>query len=189
MDNWERGDNMNKQLETITLGGGCFWCLEAVFDEMVGVEDVVSGYTGGHVANPTYEQVCSGATGHAEVVQVRFDPQQTSLRQILAVFFTIHDPTQLNRQGHDIGTQYRSAIYYNTPEQRRVAEEVIAELVREKIWPGKIVTELAPISMFYPAEDYHQEYYDNHQLQPYCMAVIAPKIIKFREKFAAQVKA
>lgn len=179
---------MNTQRETITLGGGCFWCLEAVYDEIVGVEDVVSGYTGGRTANPTYEQVCSGNTGHAEVVQVRFDPTKASLRQILAVFFTIHDPTQLNRQGYDVGTQYRSVIFYHTPAQRTVAEEMIAEITREQLWKGQIVTELSPIGTFYPAEEYHQEYYDNHQLQPYCMAVIAPKIIKFREKFAAQVK-
>jgi peptide-methionine (S)-S-oxide reductase len=169
--------------ETATLGGGCFWCLETVYRELRGVESAVSGYTGGRRENPTYEQVCSGATGHAEVVQVRFDPEAVSYREILEVFFTIHDPTTLNRQGADIGTQYRSAIFHSSEEQKRVAEEVMAELGRQEIWDNPIVTELAPLERFYPAEQQHQDYYSRNQAQPYCQAVIAPKVSKFRKQF------
>ncbi len=176
------------QTETITLGGGCFWCLEAVYDRMRGVVDVVSGYAGGHVPNPTYKEVCRGATGHAEVVQVTFDPEQVSLRDILAVFFTIHDPTTLNRQGNDVGTQYRSAIFYHNEAQKEVAEAFVRELEAEKVWENPIVTEITPLDTFYEAEDYHQEYYENNPYQPYCVYVVAPKVQKFREKFAEKVR-
>ena len=174
--------------EIATLGGGCFWCLEAVYDELEGVEDVVSGYAGGAVANPSYEQVCSGRTGHAEVVQVTFDPSQISYQELLEVFFTIHDPTTPNRQGHDIGTQYRSIILYHSPEQRAVAEQTIAELEAAQLWDAPIVTELEPLTTFYPAEDYHQEYYRRNPEQAYCQAVVAPKVAKARKQFLAKLK-
>jgi peptide-methionine (S)-S-oxide reductase len=167
--------------EVITLGGGCFWCLEAVFDELAGVVSVESGYSGGPKPNPTYREVCSGTTGHAEVVQVTFDPQVVSLADILRVFFTIHDPTTLNRQGADVGTQYRSAIFYHTDEQKRVAQDVIREITEAKIWDRPIVTQVAPFSGFYIAEDYHQEYYQNNPNQGYCRVVIEPKVAKFRK--------
>ncbi len=178
----------SNQREVITLGGGCFWCLEAVFDNLKGVTDVVSGYAGGETPNPSYEQVCTGMTGHAEVVQVTFDPNVISLRDLLGVFFSIHDPTTLNRQGADAGTQYRSAIYYHSPEQEAAAEEIIQALENEKIWRNPIVTEIAPFKNFYPAEDYHQEYFANNPGQGYCQVVIAPKLAKFRKKFAGQLK-
>ncbi|HEV8354819.1 MAG TPA: peptide-methionine (S)-S-oxide reductase MsrA [bacterium] len=171
-----------------TLAGGCFWCLEAVFDQLQGVTDVVSGYSGGARANPTYEQVCSGATGHAEVVQVTFDPAIVSFQEILEVFFTIHDPTQLNRQGGDVGTQYRSAIFYHTPEQKAAAEQVIQEFTAAKVWDAPIVTEVAPFAAFYPAEAYHQEYFQRNPYQPYCQVVVAPKVAKFRKKFLEKLK-
>lgn len=171
-----------------TLGGGCFWCLEAVYDDLKGVTDVVSGYSGGHVKNPDYRLVCTGTTGHAEVVQVTFDPRQISFREILEVFFTIHDPTTLNRQGNDIGPQYRSVIFYHTQEQKQVAEEVIREMETAGIWPNRIVTELTPFSEFFPAEDYHQEYFKNNPYQPYCQVVIAPKVAKFRKKYLERLK-
>ncbi len=174
--------------EIATLAGGCFWCLEAVYKDLRGVESVVSGYSGGSVTNPTYQQVCSGDTGHAEVVQVTFDPQVVTFREILEVFFTIHDPTTLNRQGADTGTQYRSAIFYHSPEQREVAEQVIAELTAEQLWPDPIVTEVKPLTEFYAAEDYHQDYFENNPYQPYCMAVVAPKVSKFRKKFLDKLK-
>ncbi len=174
--------------EVATLGGGCFWCLEAVFDNLQGVESVESGYTGGKVTNPTYEQVCGGDTGHAEVVRVTFDPRTISLREILEVFFEIHDPTTLNRQGNDAGTQYRSAIFYHTPEQKAAAEQVIAALTAGNIFGDPIVTEVAPAQVFYVAEDYHQEYFANNGYQPYCRAVVAPKVAKFRKTFAQRVK-
>lgn len=180
--------NDANQTEVTTLGGGCFWCLEAVFDRMQGVTDVVSGYAGGHVVNPTYKAVCTGTTGHAEVVQVTFDPNQVSFREILQVFFTIHDPTTLNRQGNDVGPQYRSAIFYHNEAQKEVALAVIRELEAEKVWDGPIVTEISPLDIFYAAEDYHQEYYENNQYQPYCMFVVAPKVQKFRQKFAERLK-
>lgn len=176
--------NVNAQEETITLGGGCFWCLEAVFDEMRGVTDVLSGYSGGHVANPTYRQVCAETTGHAEVVQVRFNPAEISLKELLSVFFTIHDPTTLNRQGADIGTQYRSAIFYHTEMQRETAVQLIAELEAAKIWDNPIVTEVTPFENFFVAEDYHQDYYVNNPGQGYCRVVVAPKVAKFRQKFS-----
>lgn len=179
---------MSTEHESVTLGGGCFWCVEAVFDELAGVTDVVSGYSGGQVANPTYRQICNGNTGHAEVVQVTFDPQQISLRAILEVFFSAHDPTTLNRQGADVGTQYRSAIFYHTEEQAATARQLIAELNAAKIWPSPIVTEVTAASTFYPAEDYHQEYFAHNGGQPYCQVVIAPKLAKFRKQYAAQLK-
>jgi peptide-methionine (S)-S-oxide reductase len=174
--------------EIATLAGGCFWCLEAVFDELKGVEQVVSGYSGGKTPNPNYHQVCSGATGHAEVVQITFDPKLISFKELLQVFFTIHDPTTLNRQGADIGTQYRSAIFYRTPEQKAVGEEVIAELTGAHLWHAPIVTEVTPFQAFYQAEDYHQRYYESNPDQLYCRAVIAPKVVKFRKEYLAKLK-
>jgi peptide-methionine (S)-S-oxide reductase len=171
-----------------TLAGGCFWCLEAVFDQLRGVEDVVSGYSGGRRPNPSYEQVCTGATGHAEVVQVTFDPQAISFRDLLRVFFAIHDPTTLNRQGNDVGTQYRSAIFYHSPEQKAIAEEVIAELDTARLWPRPIVTQVAPFEAFYAAEAYHQEYFAHNPNQGYCQAVVAPKVAKFRKQFFDKLK-
>jgi peptide-methionine (S)-S-oxide reductase len=169
--------------EVATLGGGCFWCLEAVYQDLRGVEKVVSGYAGGDAADPSYEQVCSGATGHAEVVQVTFDPSAVSYREILEVFFTIHDPTTPNRQGADVGTQYRSAIFFHTPEQGGLAREVIREFEEAGVWDAPVVTEVAPLEKFYPAEEYHQNYFRNNPNQPYCRAVVAPKVSKFRQKF------
>jgi peptide-methionine (S)-S-oxide reductase len=174
--------------EVATLGGGCFWCLEAVYDQLTGVTDVVSGYMGGHVANPTYRAVCNGTTGHAEVVQLTFDPEQISFREILEVFFTIHDPTTLNRQGADVGTQYRSAIFTHSDAQQATAQQLIAELTAERVWPNPIVTEVTPASAFYPAEDYHQEYFARNGGQPYCQVVVAPKVAKFRKQFAARLR-
>jgi len=174
--------------EIATLAGGCFWCLEAVYDELKGVEDVVSGYAGGRVPNPSYELVCTGATGHAEVVQIAFDPKIISFKEILEVFFTIHDPTTLNRQGSDVGTQYRSAIFYHTPEQKVTAEQVIAELNSEHVWDGSIITELKPFEEFYPAEAHHQEYFKKNPNQSYCRVVIAPKVTKFRKKFLDKLR-
>ncbi|MFN7931720.1 MAG: peptide-methionine (S)-S-oxide reductase MsrA [Bryobacteraceae bacterium] len=170
-----------QQRETATLGGGCFWCLEAVFDEMKGVLSVESGYAGGEDAHPTYEAVCSGMTGHAEVVRVTFDPTVLGYADLLEVFFAIHDPTTLNRQGNDVGTQYRSVIFYHSEEQRVTASQAIAN-------EAGAVTQLVPAGEFYPAEDYHQEYFVNHTFQPYCMFVVSPKVKKFREKFAAMRK-
>ncbi len=174
--------------EVATLAGGCFWCLEAVFEQLQGVEKVVSGYSGGARPNPTYEQVCSGATGHAEVVQVTFDPSLISFRELLEVFFTIHDPTTLNRQGADVGTQYRSAIFSHSPEQQAVAAQVIAELEGAGLWDGGFVTEVTPFQAFYPAETYHQEYFRRNPYQPYCRAIIAPKVAKFRKQYLAKLK-
>ena len=177
-----------KTKEMATLAGGCFWCLEAVFNELKGVERVQSGYSGGTVPNPNYRQVCTGITGHAEVVQITFDPWFISFKEVLEVFFSIHDPTTLNRQGADIGTQYRSAIFYHTPEQKTVAEQVIKDLNAAKVWNAPIVTEVVPFKIFYKAENYHQEYYKNNPDQPYCRAVIEPKVIKFRQKFLSKLK-
>jgi peptide-methionine (S)-S-oxide reductase len=174
---------------TATLGGGCFWCLEAVYEQLQGVEKVESGYSGGTVDNPSYRQVTTGTTGHAEVVQLTFDPKVTTFREILEVFFTIHDPTTLNRQGADVGPQYRSAIFYHSEEQKAVAEDVIREMEAEGIWDDPIVTEVTPFSAFYKAEDYHQEYYRRNRGQPYCQIVIAPKVAKFRQKYLAKLKA
>lgn len=172
----------------LTLGGGCFWCLEAVFNELKGVERVESGYSGGRVANPTYEQVCTGTTGHAEVVQITFNPQTISLRELLEVFFTIHDPTTRDRQGPDVGTQYRSVIFYRDPEQKAVAEQVLKDIQAAKLWDAPIVTELAPFKAFYKAEDYHQEYFKRNGSQPYCRVVIAPKVAKFREHYRDKLR-
>jgi peptide-methionine (S)-S-oxide reductase len=175
--------------EVATLAGGCFWCLEAVFDQFQGVESVESGYMGGDSPNPSYEDICTGGTGHAEVVRVTFDPAVVGFRDLLAVFFTIHDPTTPNRQGNDVGTQYRSAIFFHSPEQERAAREVIATLSAEKLWANPIVTELAPASTFWQAEDYHQEYFARVGSQnPYCSFVVEPKVAKFRKHFVDRLK-
>jgi peptide-methionine (S)-S-oxide reductase len=174
--------------ETATFGGGCFWCLEAVYLGFTGVERVVSGYAGGKRPNPTYEQVCSGATGHAEVVQITFDPAVITFRDLLDVFFTIHDPTTLNRQGNDVGTQYRSVIYYHSPEQERTAREAVAQLQRDDLWDAPVVTELAPLPTFYPAEEYHQNYFERNPAQAYCQFIVAPKVAKARAKFVEKLK-
>lgn len=179
-------DNNNR--ETATLAAGCFWCVEAVFDDLEGVADVVSGYSGGHKENPTYAEVCTGETGHAEAVQIRFDPSVITYEDILRVFFTVHDPTTLNRQGNDVGTQYRSAIFYHSEAQKRSAEQIRDEIAAAGIYDNPIVTEITPFSRFWPAEDYHQEYFANNPNQPYCAAVVAPKVAKFRQKFAARLK-
>jgi peptide-methionine (S)-S-oxide reductase len=180
--------NSTGKKEVATLAGGCFWCLEAVYNDLRGVEKVVSGYSGGRVANPTYEEVCRGKTGHAEVVQITFDPQVLSFKELLEVFFTIHDPTTLNRQGADVGTQYRSAIYYHSPEQKEVADKVIADITAKKIWGDPIVTEVTKLDVFYPAEEYHQRYYERNPNQGYCRMVIEPKVIKFRRQFMSKLK-
>jgi peptide-methionine (S)-S-oxide reductase len=174
--------------EIATLAGGCFWCLEAIYDDLIGVVDVVSGYAGGTTANPTYQEVCTGQTGHAEVVQITFDPQVITYQELLEVFFTIHDPTSLNRQGADVGTQYRSAIFYHTPEQKSTAEQVIKEIEAAGIWQKPIVTEVTPFIVFYPAEAYHQEYFRRNPYQGYCQVIIAPKVAKFRQKYLARLK-
>jgi peptide-methionine (S)-S-oxide reductase len=187
--NQERDQSVGPDgLEVATLGGGCFWCLEAVFEQLEGVKRVVSGYSGGSVSNPTYRQVCAGTTGHAEVVQVIFDPQVITYRQILEVFFDIHDPTTLNRQGADAGPQYRSVVFYHDEPQREIAEQMIQELDEQGQWDNPIVTELAPLEAFYEAEDYHQEYYRGNPRQPYCRAVIAPKVAKFRKRHRTRLK-
>jgi peptide-methionine (S)-S-oxide reductase len=175
--------------EIAVLGGGCFWCLEAVFDRLQGVGSVESGYMGGHVENPTYRQVCGGDTGHVEVVRITFDPQELSYPELLDVFFTVHDPTTPNRQGNDVGPQYRSVIFYTSEEQRRLAEQAIAELNASRTWPNPVVTTVEPAGKFFVAEDYHQEYFANNQSQPYCQFVIAPKVKKFQQKFSASLKA
>ena len=174
--------------EVATLAGGCFWCLEAVFEQLEGVERVVSGYAGGAVANPTYKQVCTGSTGHAEVVQVTFDPATLSFHDLLELFFAFHDPTTLDRQGHDQGTQYRSAIFYDSDGQKRVAEQVIADLTREGVFDAPIVTQVAPLTRFHPAEDYHQGYYRANPEQAYCRATITPKVKKLRSAYLARLK-
>ncbi len=175
-------------MEIATVAGGCFWCLEAVFEQLSGVDRVVSGYAGGHVPNPTYSQVCSGSTGHAESVQVSFDPGVISYRDLLSVFFAIHDPTTLNRQGADVGTQYRSAVFFHTPAQKETSEQVIAEINQAQIWPNPIVTQLLPFKVFYPAESYHQDYYRSNPDQFYCQVVISPKVAKFRKQFLEKLK-
>jgi len=197
-DKYIEGDkHMNQELnqpissngqEVATLGGGCFWCLEAVYDELNGVEQVESGYSGGTVVNPSYRQVCAGTTGHAEVVQLTFDPQLISFKEILEIFFTIHDPTTLNRQGGDAGPQYRSAIFYHNQAQKAIAEQVIEEINAAHIWHAPIVTEVTPFTTFYQAEDYHQEYFQHNSQQPYCQVVIAPKVTKFRKQYLAKLK-
>lgn len=173
--------------ESATLGGGCFWCLEAVYQELKGVRHVENGYAGGHVPNPTYEDVCNGTTGHAEVVRIEFDRQAISYREILEIFFTIHDPTTPNRQGNDVGTQYRSVIFFHSPEQEEIARQVIAEMAH--VWAAPIVTELLPLPEYYKAEDYHQNYFRQHPLQGYCAFVVAPKVAKFRKHFADKARA
>jgi peptide-methionine (S)-S-oxide reductase len=175
-------------MEIATLGGGCFWCLEVVYQQMEGVDSIVSGYMGGHVDRPTYQQVCTGETGHVEVVQVSFDPAIAAYREILEVFFAIHDPTSLDRQGADAGPQYRSVIFYHSEAQRSVAEDVMRELAAEAVFDKPIVTEVRAATTFYPAEDYHQDYFLNHSSQPYCAFVVAPKVKKFREKFAEKLR-
>jgi peptide-methionine (S)-S-oxide reductase len=174
--------------ELATLGGGCFWCLEAVFELVRGVDKVVSGYAGGSMKNPTYQQVCGGDTGHAEVVQVTFDPAQVSFRELLNIFFTMHDPTTLNRQGADAGTQYRSVVFYHDAAQKQMAEEAIKELTAAGLWHNPIVTQIAPLEIFYPAEDYHQGYFRTHPGQSYCRAVIDPKVAKFRKQFQSKMR-
>ena len=174
--------------EVATLAGGCFWCLEAVYDRLEGVESVESGYMGGQTPKPTYREVCDGDSGHAEVVQVTFDPKILSYRDLLEVFFVIHDPTTLNRQGNDAGTQYRSSIFYHSPEQKAEAGKIIAELAADKAFPAQIVTEVLPVEQFHLAEKYHQEYFENNPNQPYCQFVVAPKVAKFRAKFAQRMR-
>lgn len=174
--------------DVATLGGGCFWCLEAAFEQVLGVMKVESGYAGGNVDQPTYEQVCRGTTGHAEVVQVTFDPRQLTYTELLTLFFTIHDPTTLNRQGADVGTQYRSVVFYHSSEQERQAKGLIDRLTAERIWPKPIVTELEPLARFWPAEGYHQGYFRANPYQPYCQAVVAPKVAKIRKAFAGRLK-
>ena len=182
----ENGSTNN--VETITLGGGCYWCVEAVYEKLEGVKSVVSGFSGGKNANPTYEEVCTGRTGHAEVVQITYGKTLTNLDEILQVFFTVHDPTTLNRQGADVGTQYRSVIFYANEEQKKEAQSIIGQLNTEKVYPSPIVTTLEPLTQFYKAEDYHQNYYENNKSQPYCQMVIQPKIEKFEKIFKARLK-
>jgi peptide-methionine (S)-S-oxide reductase len=179
---------MSNQFETATLAGGCFWCLEAVFDEIKGIESVESGYSNGHVINPSYRDVCNGNTGHAEVIRIKFDPSVISFRDLLNVFFAIHDPTTMNRQGGDVGVQYRSAIFYHSPEQKAIAEQTISELNAQKIWSSSIVTEVTAVNNYFVAEDYHQEYFARNQNQPYCQAVVAPKVSKFRKHYLELLK-
>ncbi|MGE5322870.1 MAG: peptide-methionine (S)-S-oxide reductase MsrA [Actinomycetota bacterium] len=175
-------------MQTAVLGGGCFWCLEAVFDNLQGVQSVESGYMGGHVDKPTYRQVCGGDTGHVEVIRISFDADEISFPELLDVFFTIHDPTTLNRQGNDVGTQYRSVIFYTSDEQRVQAEQAIAALNASHAWPDPVVTAIEPAKEFFMAEDYHQEYFTNNSYQPYCQFIVAPKVKKFQQKFAKKMK-
>ena len=180
--------NQADSLEVAILAGGCFWCLEAVFKEIAGVEKVVSGYTGGITVNPTYEQVCTGKTGHAEAVQVNFDPSRISYREILEIFFSIHDPATLNRQGEDVGTQYRSVIFYNSEQQKTIAEDLIAELNTAHLWKNPAVTQIVPLHTFYSAEEYHQGYFAQHPEEGYCRAVISPKLKKFRQRWSKHLE-
>lgn len=183
----QRKDN-TMNYETATLGAGCFWCVEAIYQRLEGVEKVESGYSGGHVKNPSYEDVCTGRTGHAEVVHITFDPKKISYKELLEVFFRTHDPTTLNRQGNDVGTQYRSVIFYHNDEQKKIAEQVKKEIEQAKIWDDPIVTEISPFTTFYKAENYHQNYYNQNSYQPYCMLVINPKLNKFRKEFSSKLK-
>jgi methionine-S-sulfoxide reductase len=190
---FSQNNNTNKKMtqsnfDTITLGGGCYWCVEAVYENLMGVKSVVSGFSGGKTSNPSYEEVCSGTTGHAEVVQITFDKNVTSLDEIFKVFFTVHDPTTLNRQGADRGTQYRSVIFYNNEEQKKAAQSIINELTKAKVYENPIVTTLEPFTKFYKAEDYHQNYYANNKNQPYCQMVIQPKLEKFEKVFKDKLK-
>lgn len=180
--------NKKANLETITLGGGCYWCVEAVYENLDGVKSVVSGFSGGKTVNPTYEEVCTGETGHAEVVQITYDKNITNINEIFKVFFTVHDPTTLNRQGADVGTQYRSVIFYKNDEQKKAAQSIIAELNKAKVYNNPIVTKLEPFKVFYKAEDYHQNYYANNKNQPYCKMVIQPKLEKFEKVFKDKLK-
>lgn len=180
---------MSSELQEAVLGGGCFWCVEAVFNLTRGVHAAVSGYMGGLKPNPSYEQVCSGVSGHVEVVRVTFDPEVISFRDVLHIFFTAHDPTTLNRQGNDVGTQYRSAVFFNSPEQEEIAREVIAEITRQQIFDGPIVTGVESATAFYTAEAYHQDYFENNPHQPYCAYIVAPKVMKFRKQFSGLLKA
>lgn len=180
--------NMNDQLSVATFGNGCFWCTEAIFQQLKGVETVLPGYTGGHVKNPAYREVCNGTTGHAEAIQISYDPSVISYRELLDVFFYTHDPTTLNRQGADVGTQYRSAIFYHNEEQRNDAEKIVAQLTSEGVYPDPIVTEITGFDVFYEAEDYHKNYYNNNKNQGYCRAVINPKLDKFMKKYGAKTK-
>jgi peptide-methionine (S)-S-oxide reductase len=180
--------NKKANLETITLGGGCYWCVEAVYEQLDGVKSVVSGFSGGKVANPTYEEVCTGETGHAEVVQITYDKNVTDINEIFKVFFTVHDPTTLNRQGADVGTQYRSVIFYKNEEQKKAAQSIIADLNKAKVYSNPIVTKVEPFKVFYKAEDYHQNYYANNKNQPYCKMVIQPKLEKFEKVFKDKLK-
>jgi peptide-methionine (S)-S-oxide reductase len=180
---------MANDREVATLGGGCFWCTEAVFQDLRGVEKVQSGYSGGHVPNPTYEEVCGKGTGHAEVIQVTFDPSVVTFRELLEVFFTVHDPTTPNRQGADVGPQYRSAIFFHSPEQKAVAEEVIRDVNERQLWGAPVVTEVAEFAEFYPAESYHDDYFRRNPYQGYCQVVIAPKVSKFRKQYLEKLKA
>jgi len=184
----DKAQNQLTANDTIVLGGGCYWCVEAVYERLDGVVEVVSGYAGGKTVNPSYEQVCSGKTGHAEVIEIAFDSTQTSTLEILKVFFTVHDPTTLNRQGADVGTQYRSVIFYRNPKQKSIAEDLIAALNKEKVYASKIVTEVSPLPTFYIAEDYHQDYYERNKEQGYCRMVIQPKIEKFEKVFGERMK-
>ena len=186
--NQHNGSRSSDGNRLATLAGGCFWCLEAVYNELRGVESVVSGYAGGHDLSPTYEAVCSGTTGHAEVVQIAYDPDMVSFRELLEVFFTIHDPTTLNRQGNDVGTQYRSAVYFHDEDQRLIAEEVIEEMTVAEVWDDPIVTEITALDMFFEAEEYHQRYFEKNPFQPYCFVVVRPKVSKFRKKFVSKLK-
>ena len=179
---------MSRTMETATLGGGCFWCVEAIYQDVIGVHKVVSGYAGGTVENPTYEEVCSGTTGHAEVVQIVFDPTVISFEEVLFIFWRTHDPTTLNRQGNDVGTQYRSVIYYHDEQQKGIAEQSIAETDASDLWADPIVTEIAPIPIFYEAEAYHQNYFVENPYQPYCIFVINPKVQKFRKSFRNKLR-
>lgn len=183
-----KGKKMEQKYEMATLGAGCFWCVEAIFQQLEGVEKVESGYSGGEVKNPTYEAVCTGKTGHAEVLQVYFDSKKISYKELLEVFFRTHDPTTLNKQGADVGTQYRSAIFYHSDEQKKIAELVKKETESEKFWDDPIVTEITPFSIFYKAEAYHQDYYNQNSYQPYCMMVINPKLSKFKKEFKSKLK-
>ena len=187
-NSFERRLPMSDKLQTITLGGGCFWCTEAVFVSVMGISDVESGYANGHTVKPSYEQVCSGDTGHNEVVKLVFDPAQISAREILEIFFVIHDPTTLNRQGHDSGTQYRSGIYFSTPEQQQVASDIIREMGQSGVYSRPLITEVLPLTNYWPAEDYHQDFFEKNPGQGYCVAVAAPKVAKFRKTFARLAK-
>jgi methionine-S-sulfoxide reductase len=181
-------NDMNNKLETATFGGGCFWCTEAIYERVIGVQKVESGYSGGDVANPDYKLVCTGTTGHAEVVQITFDPEKVTFLELLEIFFKTHDPTTLNRQGADVGTQYRSIVLYHNEQQRRTAQQVIQQLDSEHIWKDPIITQVEPFKVFYPAEDYHQEYYENNPNQGYCRVVITPKVEKFEKIFKEKLK-